>query len=789
MKLKLARNIDCLLLFFCCLLVAARCQIHESFPPTLRVTGPLPGPSIGYAGITTMMILTGLILLAGVVWAAVHIICDSFTWRRTKLVLPVFFIMLAGAIATSSASNKHTALIAGLTLLGQLVLTLLLIQLLDTPQKQKLMLCVIAATGVTFAYRCWEQYHWEIPETIRMFDEDPTATLANQQLEPGTYAAQQYIERLQSRDISGYFAISNTAASFFILSITATLGLLLGQGKKSPRTACWFIAGVALFIQMAGLLLTQSKGGIGAWIAGIFLLVLFWKWRKFFLKHLRLTFASTVVIILIGVFVIIAYGLAFNRLPTNSMWVRWQYWHATGKMIADHFFSGVGPGNFGIYYPRYMDGAAPEVVKDPHCLWLALWSQWGLLALVGFSWGCWRIARYLVQPSIAALIPDIGEKNRLDEKTISGFAGILSPLKWGLPLALGIIAIRLLVSDLTGLSGSQLNSVLLVSYILPGLIWFTTFILLMLSLRTAADQSFLEIQPFAIALIGCGLLAFLLHNSIDMAVFQPGAGTCFFALVATAVALRQHNRSTDTLKPTFQPVLRVLIPLILVSILLVMFAKIFLPCYREQNYLRQAEYYALQANQSLDTKKQSTITTSPAQNYYAQAKQQAEKATKLWLGNPAGHYFLGRLYLLQWYQKSQANKTLLQNSFTQYELAIRDDKDNYKYYQQLSGAYQAGARCYPKDREYLEKAREYAARALKRYPTKSELLIEYGKILQELNQPQAALHTFEKALEIEDAFLDQQQQMYPLRTDLIPRLRPELHRWTVDNIRKLKQTP
>jgi len=789
MKLKLVRTIDYLLLFFCCLLIAARCQIHESFPQALRVTGPVPGPSIGYAGITTMMVLTGLILLAGALWIAVHIICGSFTWRKTKLILPVFFILLAGAIATSSASNKHTALIAGFTLLGQLVLILLLIQLLDTPQKQKLMLCIIAATGVTFAYRCWEQYHWEIPETIRMFEEDPTATLANQQLEPGTFAAQQYIDRLQSRDISGYFAISNTAASFFILSITATLGLLLGQGKKSPRAAFWFIAGVALLIQIAGLLLTQSKGGIGAGIAGIFLLVLFWAQRKFFLKHLRLTFASAVVIILIGVLAIIAYGLAFNKLPTNSMWVRWQYWHATGKMIADHFFSGVGPGNFGIYYPRYMDGAAPEVVKDPHCLWLALWSQWGLLALVGFGWGCWRVGRYLAQPSIAALIPEVSKNGRTEEKNTSRFSVILFLIKWGVPLALGIMAIRLLVSDLSCLNGSQLYSVLLVSYILPGLIWFTTFILLMLSLRTVPDQSFAEIQPIAIAVLGCGLLGFLLHNSIDMAVFQPGAGTCFFALVAMAAALRQHNSSTEILKPTFQPALRVLIPLALMSILLVMFAKIFLPCYREQNYLRQAEYYALQANQSLDAKKQSTTTISSAQKYYAQAEQQAEKATELWLGNPAGYYFLGRLYLLRWYQEGQANKTLLQNSFTQYELAIRNDKDNYKYYQQLSGAYQAGAWRYPNNREYLEKARDYAGWALARYPTKSELLIEYGKILQELSQPKAALAAYEKALEIEEAFLDQQRQMYPLRTDLIPRLRPELYRWTVDNIRKLKQTP
>ena len=66
------------------------------------------------------------------------------------------------------------------------------------------------------------------------------------------------------------------------------------------------------------------------------------------------------------------------------MLVRWQYWQASAKMYADHFLTGVGPGNFAYFYPRYKLPAALETVTDPHNFLLTILTQFGPLGLVGF---------------------------------------------------------------------------------------------------------------------------------------------------------------------------------------------------------------------------------------------------------------------------------------------------------------------------------------------------------------------------------------------------------------------
>src|SRR5262249_28383877 len=63
---------------------------------------------------------------------------------------------------------------------------------------------------------------------------------------------------------------------------------------------------------------------------------------------------------------------------------RTDYWLATWSMIRDHPWLGVGPGNFGRLYPRYMLLRAFEQVKDPHNLFLEIWATSGVFVLLVF---------------------------------------------------------------------------------------------------------------------------------------------------------------------------------------------------------------------------------------------------------------------------------------------------------------------------------------------------------------------------------------------------------------------
>ena len=51
-------------------------------------------------------------------------------------------------------------------------------------------------------------------------------------------------------------------------------------------------------------------------------------------------------------------------------------------MIGDHFWMGVGPGNYGRHYPRYMSPNAPILARQPDNFLLETWATLGLPAAI-----------------------------------------------------------------------------------------------------------------------------------------------------------------------------------------------------------------------------------------------------------------------------------------------------------------------------------------------------------------------------------------------------------------------
>ncbi|MFO7974037.1 MAG: O-antigen ligase family protein, partial [Candidatus Hydrogenedentota bacterium] len=83
-----------------------------------------------------------------------------------------------------------------------------------------------------------------------------------------------------------------------------------------------------------------------------------------------------------------------------TMLLRVTYWRTALYMIADNFWTGVGPGNFGVMYPRYKYVTAGET-KHAHNDYLQVFAETGILgALVFYAfWAVFVVAglRRLVQ--------------------------------------------------------------------------------------------------------------------------------------------------------------------------------------------------------------------------------------------------------------------------------------------------------------------------------------------------------------------------------------------------------
>ena len=768
---NLKSKIDTILLLVLLGVVAGRAQIYEAFP-----AGGLAGtatPVVGAGGTGAMLVFQALILACLGVWLIAH--ARDFSGRYTPLAGIFLLLLLAGGISISQARARDPFMfVHALNLFSLVILAGLLAQLLDQPWKFRLLLAVITATGVTAAYRCGEQRHYEIPELIRSFEENPDAVLRRQGLEPGSYNAELFKERIYSRDVTGFSYISNTQASWFILSSFAAMALILPGSRRLPAGQKWvLVIGLLLMhLQFVGLGLTRSKGGLAAFVLGSILLALLWFGREFFRRHWRASLIGGGALFLLGLAAIVGHGLHYGRLPTNSLWVRWQYWVATARMLRDHWFTGVGPGNFQYFYPRYMDPAAPEVISNPHSLPLQLWSEWGLFGLLALGFGLVAVAIRLARPGkIYCRLPiaDRGLEKTGDWRPEAGGnpKSKIQNLKflWAIfaaVLVTVILIIRGATSDLSNVTPGAQEAMILLTFAAPAAIWAAAFGAALLASRGWRQAPREQLSGILRLVLGVGLLAFIIHNLIDFAFFEPGVGTTFFALLA--LALGATGNPTSLKWRSNNPAVKVFSILAGITTLLIIFL-IHIPAVRmvaanARTWADVADEYAeLQHSQS-----------------YPQVSQVAEKLERLSAAPPLGpswepitEQLLHQAWELAPAQEKEPWQAKLK-SF--HRRRIEANPENFQNHLRF-------ARCYTR---LLEMRPELAGRyrpaaisqleaALKLYPHNGAVLVEYAHLLQAAGRDANARVALRKALDAEAAYVRQQRQMYPGRE---PRPRMDL---------------
>ncbi|BAS27917.1 O-antigen ligase family protein [Limnochorda pilosa] len=75
---------------------------------------------------------------------------------------------------------------------------------------------------------------------------------------------------------------------------------------------------------------------------------------------------------------------------------RFRIWEGSLKLIRDHPWLGVGPGNFELAYPQYRLPEEYEHAMTPHNLYLNITTGWGIPgALILFGWIAWVMLRNL----------------------------------------------------------------------------------------------------------------------------------------------------------------------------------------------------------------------------------------------------------------------------------------------------------------------------------------------------------------------------------------------------------
>lgn len=539
-------------------LIPLRALLNETHSfEMLRVFRNLPGPS-GTQPAATFFITAAIFATAAAVSVA-RLRFGGRTYLRTGAEIGGLLLLLAAAISTGRAGQKHLALIGSIDFLGLIVYLLTLRQLLTRPWHIRLTLAVVLATGAMVLVKCGYQRWVEFPETITYYHDYQAELLPRNAGEAETAGLlYDYEQRLKGQLVTGYLGHSNVLGSFLILLITTAAAVVMSRvRRRSP----WAIVVPALLAGggVLALVYAQSKGAAAAAVlAALFWVVGAWYGRrevKCPAGAVPTAGRSPLWLVLWIVLALGALGLT-GILQVNpqalgrSMLFRHQYWRGAVAMMQAEGPWGVGANNFGRFFPRYKPVECPEDVESPHSWVVQAAAEWGVLGLIGLFAVLVGISRRLAdrfsnrEPSALTR----GQPRLLSgDHAIAGYppakagssraAGGASGADGSIALWLaGISAIAFggLAWQLTGADPYYWAESMLLAFV-P---WVIVF--LAASIESADASQFSDDPPGPLLAGLCaGMVGFLIHAGVDLALFRAGAATTFFALIAVSLALRE----------------------------------------------------------------------------------------------------------------------------------------------------------------------------------------------------------------------------------------------------------
>ncbi|MHC4842243.1 MAG: O-antigen ligase family protein [Planctomycetota bacterium] len=702
------------------------------------------------------LIVSGVLIFTFLFWLICNICSKQFQYRRTFLEAGLIIFIIAAIISSFNASSKRVAVTEFIIIIAPILSAVILVQLLNNRLKIKLLLAFIVALGTVQAYQCSDQLFTSNQMTIQQYEESPESLLEPLGIEQGTLQHWLFEHRIYTRAVSGFFTNKNSVGCFLIIAAFAAFVLFAEQFKayknKQTDAVPIFCSAIVLAFIIWGLLITKSKGALlSAFFSALCLtsFLLFPNWLK---KHRKLVFSIVLILVVLACIFIFNYGQTHGRLPGgNSMLVRWQYWVSTAKMIADYPLTGVGPGNFSYYFTHYKFPGALESVADPHNFLLSFLSQYGPLGLLA-------ILLILFVPLIKILSGHelfISVKTPNNEKPFKRLA-----LPYILFTVLLLLFVRpFLIPIVSGdVEINILLYILFAIYIAPIIVLLLGFWLVSHNIKTT---EWLKNGP-VIAALFCAVIAVLVQNLIDFAIFEPGLATAFGALMACLIALNAINKKHSPRIIVAPKYMKVASPFIAVA-LLVLFLS-----------------YALVPVAAAVAKTKQALS---APGFPHQLLNQAAESDKL---DSFPLSLNGKLYLEHYRRTENVQPELLQNAVNMFLAAIERNPANYKNHERLTETYLILAESDRRQRpKYLKKALEAADRTVELYPGSARIHLLKASIAEQLGNNELALEHYTQAVEIEDAFREQFAIMYPDR-EMISRLGNEKYNMAKQKAEKLQ---
>ncbi|HKI37068.1 MAG TPA: O-antigen ligase family protein [Gemmataceae bacterium] len=396
----------------------------------------VPGEDVGLLepGANPMGLAVPLLWLCGLAtWAAWRIWSGQLDWYGGLVDAGLLVVVLFSFLGTVAvASYQHPAWVVSWEWAGLLAAFFLVRQLARSPSDQRGLLAVLLATGVSLAAQAVYQHarpdpgraplpgltgdelprrRCEVlavlgntpqnpfPATLSLpalcaatSTSDPTlferiAVKNNVRPETGGPALPLPLRPPPPRPPAATFTDESNLAGCLALLLPALAGCVLAAWLGgAPRWQLGVAVGCALLTALA-LWLTQDRSSIlPCLLVGAAASLLAWRYYSSSPAGsagpsprllLALALAGAAGLLLLAFLLRQRGGAALADLTRE--------WSAASAMIGDHFWFGVGPGNYGRHYPQYMAATAPAFARQPDNFALEVWATLGLPAFLALA--------------------------------------------------------------------------------------------------------------------------------------------------------------------------------------------------------------------------------------------------------------------------------------------------------------------------------------------------------------------------------------------------------------------
>ncbi|MDZ4848742.1 MAG: O-antigen ligase family protein [Pirellulaceae bacterium] len=322
--------------------------------------------------------------------------------------------------------NFRFAVNAGWQWFAWSVALLVLARIMQNRQANRSLWWLMLALAWLVSVHGFFQVFVSLPADRERFRENPQAVLRQEagiEAPPGSSTYLLFEQRLQDDSPTGPFALTNSLAGFLVPWIV----ILFARALKPEiwtreRVVIRFIGLIVALCLCICLLWTKSRT---AWLALSISGLAFAITNPFFVRNairmlqglwfgddvderfddsaraesrirnesparalsrtLRVVVPSFLILVLLVVATIIVLSSWDPKLFTEaskSMAFRAEYWRTTMRLVSDHPWFGIGPGNFQAYYATYKPVLESETIADPHNFLLETLATAGWPSLV-----------------------------------------------------------------------------------------------------------------------------------------------------------------------------------------------------------------------------------------------------------------------------------------------------------------------------------------------------------------------------------------------------------------------